>query len=159
MAETVEILIPGPPSQSDPAGMRWLADDDRKRSHSPQWVPGTVVAENPDGTLDVQVGNPRKGGRVLTAAEGTAVGEFRRIAGIRQGDLRAMRQALAPLLQDADPAVRTAAETLAALFGRGGRRNVAQTLIGVANNAGQKSAQRVQALTLLGVLLAQEIDR
>lgn len=159
MAQTVEVLLVGPPSPTDPLGRRWELPELSAQNPGPVWVVAEVVAQNQDGTLDVQIGDAAHGGRTITASEGDRVGQFRRVAGIRHGDLRAIRQALAPLLQDPDAAVRTATETVAALFGRGDRRSVAQTLVGVAANTNQKSAQRVQALTLLGVLLAQEIDR
>ena len=157
----VQLRIHGPAQRGDPIGERWLDAELARSNPGPEWVDvDEVVSERSDGTLDLRIGDPAKSGRFLYGVvEGVDVGQFRRLGAVGHGELRALKQALAPLLQDADPAIRTATEAIATLFGRGGRKNVVQALTSTATNTKRPVALRVQALTLLGVLLAQEIDR
>lgn len=159
MTETVQLRIPGPAAASDPLGYRWLNPEER--SPGPEWVEAEVVEEHSDGTLTLKVGHPTRAGRLLpNVEEGADVGQYRRRSGgLERRALRSLRQTLAPLLQDSDSQVRGAAEVVAALFGRGTRAEVLGRLQRRASNARAGSAQRVQALTLIGVLLAQEVDR
>lgn len=157
--ETVTVTIPGPPGPGDPLGRRWETQELAPDNPGPTEVDGVIIGEAQDGRAIIRVGELDKGGREFPADEGSAPFEYQRLGGVTRDILRLLKTQLAPLLQDQDASVRTAAETVAALFGRGGRKGVVQKLMLVATNTKRTSAQRVQALTLLGVLLAQEIDR
>jgi len=155
----VQMKIQGPSRPGDPLAGRF---DDPDYSGAPpvaEWVDAEVIEELANGSLRLRVGAHPKAAKIVTAVEGEGVGEFRALGGVDHGRLRTIRQALAALLQDSDASVRTAAESVASLFGRGGRKGVVTQLLNVATNTKREGGMRVMALTLLGVILAQEIDR
>lgn len=157
--EAVIVKTVGPPSPGDPLGRNWETPELASQNPGPSEVEGLIVGEHPDGRAIIRVGTKAKGGREEPMSEGDGVGEYQRLGGVTRSLLRMLKVQIAPLLQDQDASIRTSAEVVAALFGRGSRKDVVQQLAGVAASTKRASAQRVQALTLLGVLLAQEIDR
>lgn len=156
----VQVLSYGTPEPSDPLGKQYLEPGQVDRG-GPTWVDAEIEAENPDGTLDLVVGNPAKEGERLSGVvEGDQIGQFRRRdGGVARRALRMVRQSIAPLRNDSDTQVAEAAEAIVALFRRENRAGVIAGLVDTATDTKERAPQRVQALTMLAALLAQEVER
>ena len=158
LLDKVIVTIPGPPSSSDPAGMRWLEPETNSRNPGSQTVLGEVISQEAEG-LRIRIGDLKHGGYEAVMTEGDGIYEFKRIGGIQHSELRTLKQALAPLLQESNASIKLAAEAIEALFNRGSRKSTVQSLVSIATDTKKTVNQRVQALTFLAVLLSQELER
>jgi hypothetical protein len=132
------------PNPLDPAGMREDGPDD------PRSIPVRITSAAPDGTLSVEFPD---GSTADGQPEGTAPGQVSRADGMTVAQADALRSMFAGLLSDPDPRVRATADAVRTVLTGSGRRAKAQQLAAVAQDPQAASGDRVQALSLLAVLL------
>lgn len=147
----VRYLAPGVPEPGDPLGARPDADP------TPTWLDAEVLVDNGDGTFRVRIG--KDGPVIMDATEGEGVRQFRTVSRVRLDELVQIRADFQALLSDSDASVRTAARAVRAFLTGADARQVAADLRTAALNTGLAAATRTQAITLLGLLIAEERDR
>lgn len=143
----------GGPREGDPFGF-WGIDDP---GATPTPIRCELVEADGGDAATLAIGDVRL--HEVPEGDGSTPGTWTANGALRRGELRALQQMLAPLLRDTDPAIQTRAEVLAAMFGRGSRKEVAQRLAQIATNSNRPKSLRLDSLDLLASMIAQEIDR
>lgn len=120
---------------------------------------GAKIVEETGSTFTIVVRDVTGGvARMAGVEEGTQPGQLSIASGLTNTASKALRQSLASIAGEGG-AVGSAADAVIAMLTGNGRGSIAQDLLSVASNTGQSSGNRINALILLAMIVADERDR